>query len=291
MKKASSRSSRQSRRSHSSPSPKPMRGSLYRLSSSSEKRKTEAKKKKAKSKDKDHLSVGEHLEELRWRLIAVILTVLGISLLVFFFSRLIHNFLIGPYSALTDQKLLLHNVYGSIEVLIKISLSLGLTLSLPICLSILWRFITPALSRKMAWIGHLSVGASALLFWGGLSLAWFYIFPLALHFLFQDMLLDGVSPQTTVEKYYSFLFLLHIGCGLAFQLPLLGLVLGILEIIPIDWHKKNWKYLVVATLLFTALVTPPDPLSQLVLSLLLLCLYGLSLLLLWIILKSRRRRG
>ena len=241
------------------------------------------------SKKERYLSVGDHLEELRWRLITVILTVFIISLAAFFFSPLVHNFLIGPYAALTDQKLLLHNVYGSIEVLIKISITLGLTLSLPICLSILWRFITPALNTKMAWIGHFSVGASALLFWSGLALAWFYIFPLALHFLFQDVLLAGVSPQTTVEKYYSFLFLLHIGCGLAFQLPLLSVVLGALGILSITWHQKNWKYVVVAALLFTALITPPDPLSQLILSALLLCLYAISVFLVWLIVRSDYR--
>ena len=246
------------------------------------------KKKAALSKNERYLSVGEHLEELRWRLIAVILTVFGFSLLAFFFSFAIHDFLIRPYAALTEQKLLLHNVYGSIEVLIKISVTLGITLSLPICLSIIWRFISPALSTSLAWIGHLSVAASALLFWGGLALAWFYIFPLALEFLFQDVLLKGISPQTTVEKYYSFLFLLHIGSGIAFQLPLLNLILGALGILPLSWHKKNWKYIVIATLLFTALITPPDPLSQLLLSFLLLCLYALSVFLLWFIVRSDR---
>ena len=277
---------------HASKTPKLVSGSLYRPSASpkaskkkSQKQNTSKKQSPAPKKER-YLSVGDHLEELRWRLIIIILAVFILSLVSFFFSPLIHNFLIGPYSALTDQKLLLHNVYGSIEVLIKISITLGLTLSLPISLSILWRFVTPAINSKMAWIGHLSVGSSALLFWGGLALAWFYIFPLALHFLFQDVLLTGVSPQTTVEKYYSFLFLLHIGCGLAFQLPLLSVILGALRIVSIAWHKKNWKYVAVASLLFTAFITPPDPLSQLILSALLLCLYAVSVFLVWLIVRS-----
>lgn len=267
--------------------------SLYSILASSKrnKKKTREKsgllgKKSSAPQDERCLSLGDHLEELRWRLIAVIATIFLLSLLIFFFSHSIHDFLIAPYRALTGQKLLLQNVYGSIEVLIKISISLGITLSLPICLSILWRFVTPALSARMAWIGHLSVASSAFLFWSGLALAWSYIFPLVLHFLFQDLLLTGVSPQTTVEKYYSFLFLLHIGCGLAFQLPLLSLILGALRILPPAWHKKNWKYIVTATLLFTALITPPDPLSQLILSAFLLCLYALSVFLVCFIVRS-----
>ena len=248
-----------------------------------------SKKQRYKSESKRYLSVGDHLEELRWRLIFILITIFGISLISFFFSSYIHSFLIAPYARLTNQKLLLHNVYGSVEVLIKISITLGITLSLPICLSILWRFVTPALNTKTSYIGQFSVAASALLFWSGLALAWLYIFPLTLRFLFQDVLLSGVSPQTTVEKYYSFLFLLHIGCGLAFQLPLLSVILGALRILSITWHKKNWKYVVVATLLFTALITPPDPLSQLLLSALLLCLYALSVFLVWLTVRSDYR--
>ncbi len=240
-------------------------------------------------KKEQYLTLGEHLEVLRKHLIVILTIIFMFSIVSFVYSRSLHELFIMPYSELTNQKLLLQNVYGSIEVLIKISIMSGISFSLPLCASIVWHFITPALSRSLAWLGHVSVAASALLFWSGLLVAWFYIFPLALRFLFSDMLLYGISPQTTVEKYYSFLFLLHIGCGLVFQMPLLTILLGCLGILSTAWHKKKWKYVFIGTLLFCAFITPPDPLSQLVLSSLLLLLYGVSVFIVWLFEKTRSR--
>lgn len=240
-----------------------------------------------KKHQKDYLSLGDHLEELRWRLISVVFTIIGLSILSFIFSSHIHSFLIEPYLNLSSEKLLLQNVYGSIEVLIKISITLGISLSLPICLSLLWRFVTPALSSRIAWLGHLAMASSACLFWAGMAVAWFYIFPLALKFLFEDTLIRGVSPQTTVEKYYSFLFLLHIGSGLMFQMPLIVIFLGWIGILSVEWHKRKWKFLVLVVLILTAVLTPPDPLSQIILSGLLLFLYICSVFIVWLIEKTK----
>ena len=254
----------------------------------SQKKKPPAKNSK---KREAYLSVGDHLESLRRHLITVLVIILALSLIFFGVSRFLHSFLISPYSELTGQKLLLRNVYGGVEVLIKISIMSGITFGLPFCFSIIWRFVTPALSRPTAWRGHFSVAASALLFWLGLATAWLYIFPFALTFLFQDMLLEGVSPQTTVEKYYSFLFLLHIGCGLVFQIPLLTVVLGWLGILSVAWHKKKWKYVAVSTLVFCAFITPPDPLSQLFLSFLLLFLYAVSVFIVFLLEGKGKGKG
>lgn len=237
-----------------------------------------------------YLTIGDHLEELRWRLIFIFAIILILSIVCFIFGKTIHNFLIQPYLELTAHKLLLHNVYGSLEVLLKLSFMLGFTFGLPICLSLLWGFVTPAIKNKHAWWGHCTVAASSLLFWSGLWLAWQYLFPLSLQFLFQSMLLEGVAPQTTVEKYYSFLFLLHIGCGLVFQLPLLIIILGWLNILSMAWHRKNWKYIALITLVLAAVITPPDPLSQLVLAGLMCALYATAVFIVWLIERMRRKQ-
>ncbi len=244
---------------------------------------------KKKQSPERHLNVGDHLEELRRYILAVLMVVVVLTVIAFIFSRPIHSFLIQPYKQLTDHKLLLANVYGSLEVLFKISIMSGLTIGLPICFSILWKFVTPALNSFTSYIGYVTVIASSFLFWSGLSVAWYYIFPVSLQFLFQDMLLDGVAPQTTVEKYYGFLFLLHIGCGIIFQMPLLIIILGWLGILGISWHKKKWKYIAVSMLFFSAFITPPDPISQLILACLLLGLYGTSVLAVWLIEKIKNR--
>ena len=248
--------------------------------------KKKAKKKKEKLDD-TYLSVGDHLEVLRRYLLAILGVLFFFSIIAFIFSSHLHSILIEPYLKLSSQKLILQSVYGNIEVMLKLAFLCGFSISFPICLSIFWRFITPALENKTAYLGYIAVIFSSFLFWSGLFVAWAYIFPLALNFLFHDILLEGVSPQTTVEKYYSFLFLLHIGTGVVFQMPLLTIVLGYLDVLGIAWHKKRWRFVVIGSLFFSAFITPPDPLSQLALTALLLLLYFFSVFIVYLIEKSR----
>ena len=151
-------------------------------------------------------TVGEHLEDFRKHLIWIIFFIIFFCSITLIFSNQLHNFLITPYTKLTNQKLLLQNVYGGLEVLVSIGINVGLILVLPIILSIIWHFISPAFSKKALIIGNISVAITTLLFWFGVIFAWIYLLPISLSFLFQDFMLQGVSPQTTVEKYYSFVF-------------------------------------------------------------------------------------
>jgi sec-independent protein translocase protein TatC len=95
--------------------------------------------------------------------------------------------------------------------------------------------------------------------------------------------------QTTIEKYYSFLFLIIIGTGLTFQLPLLVILLGALGIVTMEWHKKAWKFIIVLLFLFSAIITPPDPLSMFVLAIPLVALYFSSVGIVWLI-ELRRKK-
>lgn len=209
----------------------------------------------------------------------------------FFFSQSIHDLLVAPYRSLVGRELLLLNAYGGLQVLLKLSFMVGLTVSLPICAYLLWGFVAPALSRSMALLGHGTVLFSVLLFWLGSGIAWRFIFPLSLQFLFIEILPGGVAPQISVEKYYSFLFLILIGSGLVFQLPLLTVVLGALEIVPFEWHLRRWKYVLLIIFGFAALITPPDPASQLILAALLFCLYLFSILIVWTISRKSARKS
>jgi sec-independent protein translocase protein TatC len=237
------------------------------------------------------MSIGDHLEELRWRIFAIAGVLLLFAIACGVFSFQLHDFLIKPYHDLTGLKLLLGNAYGPLEILIKLSIMAGLTLSLPLVIGIAWGFVTPALQTRQARYGYGIILASSFLFWGGLFFCWYYIFPLSLKFLFIDMLPPGVQPQLTMEKYYSFLFLLHTGSGLFFQLPLIVILLGALEIVPLAWHGRSYKYVVVSIFIIGAIVTPPDPLSQIVLSCTLLALYGISLGVVFILETLRGRRA
>lgn len=245
--------------------------------------------KKSSSQEKI-LTLGEHLEELRKRIIGMILTIFSISVAIFLFSQEIHKILVSPYSNLTRDVLLLQSVYGNMEVILKLSLTCGFAIGLPVCIFLLWGFASPAVNRKASRVGNISVAFSSLLFWGGVLFAWYYIFPAALAFLLEGIPLEGVSSQTSVEKYYSFLFLVHIGCGVAFQMPLLTVILGWLGILTFQWHRKNWQYSTVAILAFSALITPPDPLSLIISASILFMLYIASVSIVFVSETFHRRR-
>ncbi|MCB1172451.1 MAG: twin-arginine translocase subunit TatC [Leptospiraceae bacterium] len=233
------------------------------------------------------MSVGDHLEELRKRILAVLLVVTLFSIAVGLVSPWLHKILVEPFHTITGKNLIMGKAYGGLLVLMKLSVLAGVGLSLPISISILWGFIKPAVTRRTAILGNVVVAASALLFWSGVALCWLYIFPLSIRFLFQDTLLWGTDPTHPIEEYYGFLFTMHVGSGITFQLPLVLVILGALGIVTMDWHRRFWKYIFVFIFFIAAVLTPPDPISQVVLGTALLALYGISVLLVFIIESGR----
>ena len=235
------------------------------------------------------MSIGDHLEELRVRLFWMIGIVVGLSGIAGFFSTELHKLLVSPYHELTNERLILQNVYGGMEIYIKVSVLAGVIIAFPALVFILWGFITPAVSRRIALYGHLAVAWSAILFWSGIAVCWFYIFPISLNFLFIGMQLDSVAPVMAVERYYSFLFTMHLASGLSFQLPIVLVALGAFGILTVDWHRRTWKYAMVAIYFFSAVITPPDPWSMLAVGSMLMFLYAISIGIVWVIERGRRK--
>lgn len=237
-----------------------------------------------------YMDLGEHLEELRRRIFAIIAVLTVASIGFGIFSPKLHAFLIQPYTELSEYPLILGTVYGPLEVLIRLSILAGVLVTLPVSLFIIWGYITPALERKTARIGHGAVLASAVLFWGGVLFAWNYLFPISLSMLLSTFMVEQTIPQTSIEKYYSFLFMIHMGTGIVFQLPLLNIFLGAVGILSVDWHKRSFRYILIVIFVFSAIITPPDPLSQLVLAGPLALLYFISVLIVWVIERTARKR-
>ena len=245
-----------------------------------------------------YMTLGDHLEELRHRIIAILIVVfLGAVVAIFFVKYLHEFFLIVPYKEVVEdhlkkapEGLLIGGVGGPFFTMLKLAVMISFTVTLPVSISILWSFVTPALSRFASIIGHILVIASSGLFYLGLYVCWKFIFKLALYFMMIQWLPALVDPRPTLELYYSFLFMLHIGAGLGFQLPLVIVILGAIGIMPISWHKNNWRTIVIATFVFAAVITPPDPITQLIMATSLLALYCLAISVVWIIEFFRRKR-
>jgi len=235
------------------------------------------------------MSLGDHLEELRRRIIAIIIILVVCGVAAGIYSEEIHVMLVTPYKKITGLDLMYGSAYSTLDAMIQISLLTGALASLPICLFILWGFITPALSRKTAWIGNGLVASSSLLFWLGMILTWIYIVPISMQFMFLSLRWPDTQPLLTLEQYYSFLFMLLLAGGLVFQIPLLIVVLGGTGIVPFSFHKKIWKFAIVGIVIFSGIATPPDPLSQIFMAVPLTVLYGGAVGIVWMLEKSRRK--
>lgn len=240
-----------------------------------------------------YLTLGDHLEELRKRLLWIVGIVLLGAAGFGIFSSQIHSILVQPFGEISEYPLIMGKVAGPLVVLIKLSLILSFVTTFPMILLIMWGFITPAVSRKTAWIGSLSVLFSGFLFWGGVAFTWFQLFPLSLEMFFKIMLmgLEKTIPQTSIEEYYSFFFMIHMGAGLLFQIPVLLIALGAAGILTIEWHKKQWRLFITGIFIVSAILTPPDPVTQLVMAGPIISLYVISVLVVWLIERSRRKRG
>lgn len=238
-----------------------------------------------------YMTIGDHLEELRIRIFFIIGIWLFFSLLTGFFIEEIHIFLVKPFKNFSNQPLLLGTIYGPLEIYFKLAIVIGVLVSLPINLNILWGYITPALSKRTSMLGHITILISSLLFWVGVVFAWYYLFPFSLKMMLTYFLPAETIAQTTVEKYYSFLFFILIGTGISFQLPLIVVFMGILEIITLEWHKKYWKFIVVIIFVLSAFITPPDPFSMFVMALPILVLYFVSVSIVWLIEFKRNRNN
>ncbi len=234
-----------------------------------------------------YMTIGDHLEELRKKIFYVIGVWLFFSLIVGIFIEKIHIFLVQPFKEVSNYQLILGTIYGPLEIYFKLAIVIGVLISLPINLNILWSYITPALSEKTAIIGHVVIFISSILFWLGVAFGWFYLFPFSLKMMLESFLPAETIAQTTVEKYYSFLFMILIGTGISFQLPLLIVSLGSIGLVTLEWHKKKWKFIIILVFLLSAFITPPDPLSMFVMAFPLLFLYFFSVGIVWLIEKRR----
>jgi sec-independent protein translocase protein TatC len=170
----------------------------------------------------------------------------------------------------------------------KVSLMLGLLVALPILLGRLWGFVAPGLFRheRRAVIPVLVSGA--LLFYGGVGFAFVGVVPRVVDF-FLSFAGDRIAPLLNVTEYFMFVTKFCLAFGLAFQLPLVIVLLSALGIVTPERLWKQWRYGVLVIFAIAAWLTPPDVVSQVMMGAPLVVLYLLSLAAAFIVARRRRR--
>lgn len=225
----------------------------------------------------DRLTLVEHLDELRSRLIVCIL-VLGVALaLCFWQNQLLLDLAAGPLPNDRDQ-LITFGVTEPFTTTLTVSAYGAIILALPIVLWQLYAYILPAFSEKEKRLVLPILLLFPFLFLLGLAFAYFVVMPAAVNFLleFND---DQFNIQLRARDYYSFFAMTMIACGLIFQLPLAIIAVTRLGIVRVEQLSENRRYAYLAIAVLAAALPGVDPVTMLIEMVPLLVLYELSILL------------
>lgn len=225
------------------------------------------------------MTVVEHLDELRRRLIISLVAVGLGSIAGFVFYRPILDFLQQPYrdavESLPDTittDLIVTTPTEPFLAFIKIGMFTGFLIALPVLLYQVWRFITPGLTHRERRMAIPFVLSSLVLFAGGTVFA-FSILPRGLSFLF-SFGGDNLVPLLTIDRYLSFLFFLILAFGLSFELPLVLLFLVGVRVVTSQQLRRWRRYALLGTAVFAAVATPTqDPYTMLLMAVPLYLLY------------------
>jgi sec-independent protein translocase protein TatC len=225
----------------------------------------------------DRLTLVEHLDELRARLIVCIL-VLGVALaLCFWQNHLLLEIASGPLPDNRDQ-LTTFGVTEPFTTTLTVSAYGAIVLSLPVVLWQLYAYILPAFSAAERRVVLPILLLFPVLFIAGLAFAYFVVMPAAVNFLldFND---DQFFIQLRAREYYSFFSMTMIACGLMFQLPLAIIAVTRLGIVQVEQLTENRRYAYLVIAIVAAALPGVDPITMLIEMVPLLVLFELSILL------------
>jgi sec-independent protein translocase protein TatC len=232
------------------------------------------------------MSFLEHLEELRWAIVWIIVATVSASALGWYFADRIIGFLSGDlaeiltrvYGSRGDYSLHVFEVSEAFTVKFKVAVLVGLLVALPFNVYKVWRFVSPGLfAREKKTMGPL-ITLSILLFYAGAAFAYFVMVKLTVAFLFR-MKPPSVVATVRLGSYVSFISKFCLTFGLVFQIPLVLALLARLGIVTSGMLKGSWRYTVLGVLIAAAVLTPPDVVSQILMAVPMLLLYWIGYLL------------
>lgn len=242
----------------------------------------------------------DHLIELRQRLLYSVIALFMAFLVCFYFAEELFDFLVQPLAdillnregARGARRLIFTDLTEVFFTHIKIAFFFGAFVSCPIFLTQLWLFIAPGLYRNEKTALAPFLVASPVLFFLGGALVYFVLFPLAWTFFlsFETMGGNGTLPielEAKVNEYLSLVMKLIFAFGFCFQLPILMTLLARVGIASSAGMAAKRKYAIVGVFIVAAVITPPDPISQLSLAIPIIVLYEISILMAKLVEKKK----
>ena len=254
------------------------------------------------SKEQKELSFLQHLEVLRWHLVRAVSYIVIFAVLAFiykdfvfdkvllaplnpdfptyrFFCNLSEFLGMGDLLCFGDQEWDLHSftMSGQFSTHIMTSLFAGLVVAFPYVFWEIWSFIKPALYSKETKITRWVVFFTSILFSVGVLFGYYLVAPLSVNFLGSYQVSSQVSNTIGLSSFVSTITTISFANGLIFELPMLVYFLTKIGLLTPEFMKQYRKHAIVLTLILSAIITPPDVTSQILVSLPLIILYEISI--------------
>jgi len=242
-------------------------------------------------KSPDEMTFLEHLEDLRKRLWYSFLAIFIAVIPAWVFSQDIFKILSKPVTQFLPEgmKMAFTSLTAPFMLYIKVAFLTALFVTSPFIFLQLWYFVAPGLYQKEKKYVIPFVLFTTIFFLAGAAFGYFVMFPWACRFFLK--LGSDFTPVLTVDTYFSFSLKLLLGIALVFELPTLVYFLSKLGLITSRWMIRNFKYAVLAVFVIAAVITPtPDMVTQSILAIPMLALYGLGILIAFLFGKERITR-
>ncbi len=254
------------------------------------------------TKEKNEMSFLDHLEELRWHLIRSTVAIFTVAIVIFTFRDFIYGKILFAhleadfitYKWLCKGAQLLGfesdfctisygNNLQSLAVTSQLmnaiwtSMILGLIVSFPYVLWEIWRFISPGLHEKEQKKSKLFIFYASLLFFIGVLFSYYVIAPLSVSFFYSFKITDIIENKFDFKTHINLITNTILGVSLMFELPILIYFLTKMGLVSPEFLKKNRKMAFVLVLILSAIITPPDIASQVIVTLPIMVLYEIGI--------------
>ncbi|WP_322572170.1 twin-arginine translocase subunit TatC [Rhodohalobacter sp.] len=247
------------------------------------------------------MSFLDHLEELRWRILKGLVGVLfGVIIAFFYRDFIIQEFILGParsdffmYQIMPidaiDLSLISRRLPGQFFTYWGTLIITGTIIGSPILIYQLWAFIEPALETGEKIKTFLNAMFINFFFLLGITFGYLILVPFAVQFFTQFVIDTVISNEFDINEYFTSVAMWTLACGVIFQIPVVSYYLSKVGLLTPETMKAYRRHAIVAVMIVAAFLTPPDPVSQLMIAIPLLFLYQFAIFLSKIANKQRKR--
>ncbi|TVQ03923.1 MAG: twin-arginine translocase subunit TatC [Balneolaceae bacterium] len=247
------------------------------------------------------MSFLDHLEELRWRILKGLAGILAGIVVAFIFSDFfIQEFILGParsdffmYQIMpinaVDLSLISRRLTGQFFTYWGTLIIIGTIIGSPYFIYQLWAFIEPALESGEKIKTFLNAMFINFFFLLGISFGYFILVPFAVQFFTQFIISDIISNEFDIHEYFIKVAVWTLACGIVFQVPVVSWFLSKVGLVTPEGMKTYRRHAIVGAMILAAFLTPPDPVSQIMIAVPLIVLYQFAIFLSRIAVKRRKK--